>query len=121
VNAGGRGVEHRTVSERVAARLHAHPSIGAPHAQHKTFTDPYRRHCCVDGSRASGEGFEMKRRRRRSTCSAEISAFAGFRFPPAAIMLAVRWYLRFGLSYRDLEELLAERGIDVDHVTLFRC
>ena len=35
-------------------------------------------------------------------------------------MLAVRWYLRFGLSYRDLEELLAERGIDVDHVTLFR-
>ena len=35
-------------------------------------------------------------------------------------MLAVRWYLRFGLSYRDLEELLAERGIDVDHVTLYR-
>ena len=32
----------------------------------------------------------------------------------------MRWYLRFGLSYRDLEELLAERGIDVDHVTLFR-
>ena len=35
-------------------------------------------------------------------------------------MLAVRWYLRYGLSYRDLEELLAERGIDVDHVTLYR-
>ena len=35
-------------------------------------------------------------------------------------MLAVRWYLRFGLSYRDLEELLAERGVDVDHVTLYR-
>ena len=35
-------------------------------------------------------------------------------------MLAVRWYLRYGLSYRDLEELLAEFGIDVDHVTLFR-
>ena len=34
-------------------------------------------------------------------------------------MLAVRWYLRFGLSYRDLEELLAERGIEVDHVTLY--
>ena len=41
-------------------------------------------------------------------------------FPPDVIMLAVRWYLRFGLSYRDLEELLAERGIVVDHVTLFR-
>jgi IS6 family transposase len=35
-------------------------------------------------------------------------------------MLAVRWYLRYGLWYRDLEELLAERGIEVDHVTLFR-
>ena len=32
----------------------------------------------------------------------------------------MRWYLRYGLSYRDLEELLSERGVDVDHVTLFR-
>ena len=46
------------------------------------------------------------------------SAFAGYRFPPEVITLAVRWYLRFGLSYRDLEELLAERGIEVDHVTM---
>jgi transposase-like protein len=36
------------------------------------------------------------------------------------IVLAVRWYLRFGLSFRDVEELLAERGIQVDHVTIFR-
>ncbi len=35
-------------------------------------------------------------------------------------MLAVRWYLRFALSYRDVEELLAERGIEVDHVTIYR-
>ena len=48
------------------------------------------------------------------------SGFAGFRFPPEVILLAVRWYLRYGLSYRDLEELLAERGIEVDHVTLYR-
>ena len=32
----------------------------------------------------------------------------------------MRWYLRYGLSYRDVEELLAERGIEVDHVTVFR-
>jgi transposase, IS6 family len=44
------------------------------------------------------------------------STFAGFRFPPEVITLAVRWCLRFGLSYRDVEELLAERGIEVDHV-----
>jgi transposase-like protein len=35
-------------------------------------------------------------------------------------VLAVRWYLRYGLSYRDVEELLAERGITVDHVTIYR-
>jgi DDE domain len=46
--------------------------------------------------------------------------FAGFCFPPDAIVLAIRWYLRFGLSYRDVEELLAERGIEVDHVTVYR-
>jgi hypothetical protein len=40
--------------------------------------------------------------------------------PTGGVLLAVRWYLRFGLSYRDLEELLAERGIEVDHVTLYR-
>jgi transposase-like protein len=40
--------------------------------------------------------------------------------PPEVITLAVRWYLRFGLSYRDVEELLAERGVDVDHVSIFR-
>ena len=32
----------------------------------------------------------------------------------------MRWYLRYGLSYRDVEELLAERGILVDHVTIYR-
>jgi transposase-like protein len=51
---------------------------------------------------------------------APSSAFAGYRFPPEVIALAVRWYLRFGLSYRDVEELLAERGIEVDHVTVYR-
>ena len=35
-------------------------------------------------------------------------------------MLAVRWYLRYGLSYRDVEELLCERGLQVDHVTVYR-
>jgi transposase-like protein len=48
------------------------------------------------------------------------SAFAGYRFPSDVIVLAVRWYLRFGLSYRDVEELLTERGVEVDHVTVYR-
>jgi transposase, IS6 family len=61
----------------------------------------------------------VKRRVRRGPVVLP-SSFAGFRFPPEVILLAVRWYLRYGLSYRDLEELLAERGIEVDHSTLFR-
>ncbi len=52
------------------------------------------------------------------------SARAGYRFPREVIAVAVRWYLRYGLSYRDVEELLAERGVEVevevDHVTVYR-
>ena len=48
------------------------------------------------------------------------SSFTGYRFPPEVILVAVRWYLRYGLSYRDVEELLAERGVEVDHVTIYR-
>jgi IS6 family transposase len=36
------------------------------------------------------------------------------------IVLAVRWYLRFALSYRDVEELLVERGVEVDHLRVDR-
>src|SRR5947208_12144820 len=57
---------------------------------------------------------------RRSPSLTPRSAFAGFRFPAEVIVVAVRWYLRFNLSYRDVEELLIERGVEVDHVTVYR-
>src|ERR671929_180832 len=47
-------------------------------------------------------------------------AFRGFRFPAEVILWAVRWYLQFPLSYRDLERMLADRGVAVDHTTLLR-
>jgi IS6 family transposase len=59
-------------------------------------------------------------RRRHVQTSPPRSSFAGFRFPSEVITVGVRWYLRYGLSYRDVEELLAERGVDVDHVTIYR-
>jgi len=40
-------------------------------------------------------------------------------FEPEVILMAVGWYLRFSLSYRDVEELLAERGLHADHVTVW--
>ncbi len=62
----------------------------------------------------------MRRKGQAAPIKTELSALAGFQSPPEVILLAVRWYLRYGLSDRDLEELLAERGIEVDHVTLHR-
>jgi hypothetical protein len=57
---------------------------------------------------------------RRHPAPVSRSAFAGFRFPAELIVVAVRWYQRFGLSFRDVEELLAERGVQLDHVTVYR-
>ncbi len=41
-------------------------------------------------------------------------------FEAEIILLRVRWYLRYSLSYRDLEELMRERGLSVDHTTISR-
>ena len=46
--------------------------------------------------------------------------FRGRHFQDVIIVLCVRWYLRYSLSYRDLEEMMAERGLSVDHVTVWR-
>jgi transposase, IS6 family len=53
--------------------------------------------------------------------AASVSGIFKWRqFEPEVILLAVGWYLRFSLSYRDVEELVAERGLSVDHVTVWR-
>ena len=41
-------------------------------------------------------------------------------FQSDLILLNVRWYLRYSLSYRDLEEMMLERGVKVDHTTIYR-
>jgi transposase-like protein len=50
----------------------------------------------------------------------DARAFRGFRFPAEVILWAVRWYLQFPVSYRDLELMLADRGVQVDHTTMYR-
>ncbi|MEM9153355.1 MAG: IS6 family transposase, partial [Cyanobacteria bacterium P01_F01_bin.3] len=40
--------------------------------------------------------------------------------PPSSIVMAVRWYLRYRLSYRDVQEMLAKRGVNIDHSTIYR-
>ena len=48
------------------------------------------------------------------------SSFKWRHYEPTIILLCVRWYCRFQLSYRDVEEMIEERGLDVDHSTVFR-
>ena len=46
--------------------------------------------------------------------------FKGRQFTTEVILWAVRWYLMFPISYRDLELMLLDRGVEVDHTTIFR-
>ena len=47
-------------------------------------------------------------------------SFKGAQYPKDVILFAVFFYLRYGVSYRDLEEIMSERGVAVDHTTLNR-
>ena len=75
--------------------------------------------CCVHGDRLRVADCRHENAP-SSSRSIPRAAFAGFRFPPEVIVVAIRWYLRFGLSYRDVEELLVEREVEVDHLTVYR-
>ena len=50
----------------------------------------------------------------------DMISFSGRHFPKDIILMAVRWYVAYSLSYRDIEELMAERGVSVDHSTVNR-
>jgi IS6 family transposase len=49
-----------------------------------------------------------------------MSDFKGRHFGGEIVLWAVRWYCRYGISYRDLEQMMAERGVLVDHTTIYR-
>jgi IS6 family transposase len=48
------------------------------------------------------------------------NGFKGRQFTADVILWAVRWYLQFPIGYRDLERMLADRGVSVDHMTVSR-
>src|SRR4030088_2850518 len=50
----------------------------------------------------------------------EQTPFKWRHFQAEIILLCVHWYLRYALSYRDLEEMMLERGLHVDHTTIYR-
>ena len=55
-----------------------------------------------------------------SSRSRSVALFKRRRFPVEIILLCVRWYCKYGISYRDLAEMMSERGISVDPSTIFR-
>ncbi|MCK2864711.1 hypothetical protein BZG21_26710, partial [Escherichia coli] len=48
-----------------------------------------------------------------------MNPFKGRHFQRDIILWAVRWYCKYGISYRELQEMLAERGVNVDHSTIY--
>jgi hypothetical protein len=58
-------------------------------------------------------------RRRLATLRADL-AFKGWQFTAEVILWAIRWYLMFPISYRDLQLMLQDRGVDIAHTTIFR-
>src|SRR4051794_27813287 len=77
-------------------------------------SDPRRRHIEPPGPVALSFPRRCGKADRVINSRSASSAPAGYRFAREVIAVAVRWYLRYALSYRDVEELLAERGIAVE-------
>ena len=80
--------------------------------------------CGLAETRRNGRDRRGQQRFRCDACRRRFTALtgtpcSGYRFPPDVIALAVRWYLRFRLSYADVAELLAERGVRVDPSTVY--
>jgi transposase-like protein len=59
-------------------------------------------------------------KRRQAAQVRQDQSFKGRQFTSRVILWAVRWYLMFPISYRDLELMLLDRGVEVDHTTIFR-
>jgi len=49
-----------------------------------------------------------------------LNQFKGKQFSNEIIILCVRWYLKYNFSYRDLQEMMQERGIEISHTTIYR-
>jgi transposase, IS6 family len=59
-------------------------------------------------------------RQRQTARLRQDRSFKGRQFTAEVILWAVRWYLMFPISYRDLELMLLDRGVEVNHTTIFR-
>src|SRR2546425_1352258 len=71
--------------------------------------------CC----KKKADLLKWREKSKRGFTMAEQHPFKWRHFEAEIILLCVRWYLRYSLSYRDLEEMMRERGLHVDHTTIY--
>ena len=108
--------------DRVA--LPAEPALHLPRAgerrlQKLRVNRPHQGLCC--NFRAATSGWTtFGKHRTGSPIMPSDNPFKWRQFEPALILQCVRWYLRYALSYRDLEDMMRERGLCVDHTTIYR-
>src|SRR6266487_2232546 len=72
--------------------------------------------CCKE----KADLLEWREKNKRGPLMTEQHPFKWRHFQSEVILLCVRWYLRYSLSYRDLEEMMLERGLSVDYTTISR-
>src|SRR6266516_1276850 len=93
-------------------------AIANPSKMAKDSGTPKSRFCCKHADALVNSA--LFREHQRSSIMSNPSPFKWRHFEAEIILLCVRWYLRYALSYRDLEEMMRERGLHVDHTTIFR-
>ena len=112
-----RGHPHRHI-----ATSNEGPVVGRP-VRHAIFRlvcgMDLRRLCCNFRAATSGWTTFGKHRTGFPIMPSD-NPFKWRQFEPALILQGVRWYLRYALSYRDLEDMMRERGLCVDHTTIYR-
>ena len=80
----------------------------------------YREWLCCNFRAATSGWTTFGKHRTGSPIMPSDNPFKWRQFEPALILQCVRWYLRYALSYRDLEDMMRERGLCVDHTTIYR-
>ena len=108
---------------RVGAYLVTFDEVGAnieqkfTHARYRVQT---MRLCCKNADDVVSSAPTLCEKSQGVAVMSHPSPFKWRHFESELILLCVRWYLRYSLSYRDLEEMMAERGLRVDHTTIYR-
>src|SRR6266699_6303549 len=104
-----------TVAELREEHLHPYPTA---EMQHTDAPDHSSGLCCKNaGGMVNSAAFKKSR---GVPFMNQQSPFKWRHFEAEIILLCVRWYLRYSLSYRDLEEMMSERGLGIDHTTIYR-